>query len=68
MKEYKLDRTAFSMGSNKVSEPAVNYWKSKSPEERLCAAFYLNSVAFNFDISNPPRIDRTVFSMRKNNL
>ncbi len=24
--------------------------------------------SFNFDISNPPRIDRTVFSMRKNNL
>ncbi len=65
---YELDRSAFSMGSNKVSEPAINYWKTKTHEERLSAAFYLNSVAFNFDISNPPRLDRTVFSMRKNNL
>lgn len=65
---YKLDRNAFSMGSSKVSEPAIKYWKSKSPEERLSAAFYLNSVAFNFDLSNPPMLDRTVFSMRKHNL
>ena len=63
--EYKLDRTAFSMGSSKVSEPAINYWKTKTPEERLAAAFYLNSVAYNFALANPPRLERTVFSMRK---
>ena len=63
---YKLDRSAFSMGSMKVQEPAATYWKTKTPEERLRASFYLNSVAFNFDISNPPKLDRTVFSMRKN--
>ena len=32
--------------------------------ERLRVAMYLNSVAFNFDINNPPRMDRTVFSCR----
>ena len=66
--DFKLDRTAFSMGSNKVSEPAIKYWKTKTPEERLAASFYLNSVAYNFDLSSPPRLDKTVFSMRKNNL
>ena len=63
---YKLDRSAFSMSSNKVQEPAIVYWKNKSVLERLRASFYLNSVAFNFDISNPPKLDRTVFSMSKN--
>jgi hypothetical protein len=63
--DYKLDRNFFKMGSQKVSEPAIVYWKTKTPEERLAAAFYLNSVAFNFDLSNPPRLDRTFFSMRK---
>jgi hypothetical protein len=66
--QYKLDRTVFSMSSHEVKEPAVKYWKTKTPEERLSASFYLNSVAFNFDLSNPPRLDKAIFSMRKNNL
>lgn len=64
--EYKLDRSAFSMGSSNVQEPAIAYWKNKTHEERLRAAFYLNSVAYNFNLSNPPKLDRTFFSMRKN--
>lgn len=63
--DYKLDRTYFKMGSMSVHEPAINYWKTKTPEERLAAAFYLNSVAFNFPLNNPPPLDRTFFSMRK---
>lgn len=27
-----------------------------------------NSVAFQFDIENPPRLERTIFSMRKHRL
>jgi len=63
---YKLDRNAFSMGSNRMREPAIKYWKTKTPEERLSASFYLNSVAYDFDLSNPPALDRRVFSMGKN--
>ncbi|MEO8087985.1 MAG: hypothetical protein ABI763_14265 [Bacteroidota bacterium] len=66
MMKFKLDRTAFSMHSLEVNEPAINYWKDKTIDERLAATFYLNSVAYNFDLNNPPRLDRTVFSMRKN--
>ena len=65
MSAYKLNRTAFKMGSLGMQEPAVNYWKTKTAGERLAAAFYLNSVAYQFDLSNPPRLDRTAFSMRK---
>lgn len=32
---------------------------------RLRAAAYLNSVAYNYDFNNLPRMDRTAFSMRK---
>ncbi len=62
---YKLDRTAFSMHALEDNKPSIEYWKDKTLSERLAASFYLNSVAFNFDIENPPRMDRTVFSMRK---
>ena len=63
MKPYKLDRNAFK--AQTVQEAAHNYgyWKSQTREERLKAAFYLNSVAFNFDISNPPRLDKSYFQM-----
>lgn len=41
------------------------YWQTKSPTERLQAAFYLISVAYDFNINHPPKMDRTVFGMRK---
>jgi hypothetical protein len=53
------------MGLLNAQEPAIAYWKTKTPQERLAAAFYLNSIAFQFDLSNPPRLDRTAFAMRK---
>ena len=43
----------------------LNYWKKKSPIERLKAAYYLNAVAYQFDPANEPTIDRGCFSARK---
>lgn len=68
MKEpiYRFDRTAFWAGKiEEQGEREANHWQQKTVEERLAAAHYLNSVAFGFDPHNPPRIDRTKFSMRK---
>ncbi|WP_339795184.1 hypothetical protein [uncultured Imperialibacter sp.] len=63
---YKLDRTAFSAGSHKeLSDKNREHWKSQSMEERLRAAAYLNSVAWNYPLDTPPKMDRSVFSMRK---
>lgn len=64
-KDLKLDRTAFKKQSLTEADDNLAYWQSKTYEERLAAAFYLNSVAYNFDINNPPRMDKSVFSMRK---
>jgi len=63
---YKLDRTAFRAGTHQeLAEANKVYWQEKTIEERLQAAAYLNSVAWNYPLDNPPRMDRTVFSMRK---
>lgn len=63
-RKYKLDRTAFS--ARNASEP-VNYGNEHQKltwQERLKIHRYLNSVAFEYDINNPPRMDKTAFSMR----
>ncbi len=50
----------------KVAEQNQNaYWNDKSFTERLEAAYYLISVAFDFDPSTPPKVDRTKFHCRK---
>lgn len=61
MKPYRLDRTAFSAQTVEEASNKYGYWKNQSYTERLRASFYLNSVAYNFDINNPPRLDRTAF-------
>ena len=64
-KQYRLDRTQFKMQSFQEADMQYDYWKKQTIEERMRAAYYLISVAFDFDINNPPRLDRTKFSMRK---
>ncbi|GAB2605378.1 hypothetical protein [Spirosoma areae] len=62
---FRLDRLAFHMGTH---EEAENYYARSQPKtfaERLRAATYLNSIAFRYDIHNPPRLDRMAFSARK---
>lgn len=64
----KMDRGFQGAGKFEDNEERLKeFWSKTTVRERLQATFYLNSVAFNFDINNPPRMDRTVFSMRKNN-
>lgn len=68
MKEPRLDRTAFWAGKFEENETRImEYWQTKSVRERLIAAEYLNSIAFGYDLNNPPRMDKTAFSMRKSN-
>ena len=62
---FKLDRNIGRGHSHKEAADQSEYWKSKTIDERLAAVMYLNSVAYNFDMNNPPRLDRTVFYTRK---
>jgi len=52
------------MQTAKEADNNFSYWQTQSLEERLTAANYLNSVAYNFDINDPPKMDRTYFRMR----
>jgi hypothetical protein len=65
---FKLDRSAFYAGTHEETEKYYAKNQPKTAIERLMAANYLNSVAFQFDLNNPPKMDRTVFSMRKHEL
>lgn len=63
-----MDRDFHWVGKFEDNEERLKKYVGQTTlRERLEATFYLNSVAFNFDINNPFRMDRTVFSMRKNN-
>jgi hypothetical protein len=64
MSEYKLDRTAFRAHSVKEPEGYAAAYKNLSWKKWLEIAHYLNSVAFNFDPQNPPRMDRSRFSAK----
>lgn len=61
---YKFDRTAFKAQTFE-QEQKTKTFVTASMIVRLKVSFYLNSIAYNFDINNPPRMDKTVFSMRK---
>lgn len=64
---YKLDRNSFKIQTFQEAASYTNEYKHLSINERLRIAFYLNSVAFHFDINHPPKMDRTVFEKRKHN-
>ena len=64
MENYRLDKTSFHMYHTKEGRNNYNYWKSQSLQERLRAANYLNSVAYNFPVNDPPRLDKEYFKMR----
>lgn len=64
-KKFRLDRTKFKMQRFEEADIQYNYWHSKTVEERLQAAYYLISIAYQFELNNPPRLNTKAFSMRK---
>jgi hypothetical protein len=65
-KKYRLDKSAFRIQTFEEASNNKEYWLSQSPSERWRAAWYLICSAYNIDPENPPRLDRSEFSMRKN--
>ncbi len=65
MSSYRLDRTAFKMlTAEEATKSHAAYYKTLTWQERMRIANYLNSIAYNYSENEPPRIDKTVFSMR----
>jgi hypothetical protein len=65
---FTLNRTKGKGQSHDEAADQSAYWKSKTADERFAAVMYLNSIAYNFDVNNPPRMDKTVFSTRKHEI
>lgn len=62
--KYRMDKTAFKVQTFEEADNHYGDWEKKSYSERLDAAFYLISQAFGVKPST--KLDRTVFSKRKN--
>ncbi len=65
MSAYRLDRTSFKAHTAEAAPNAqAAYYKTLAWQERLRIANYLNSVAYGYPEDNPPKLDRTAFSVR----
>ena len=67
MQPFKLERSVFKAQTVEEAANHSEYYKILTWQERLRIAFYLNSVAFNYDINNPPKMDKTKFMTRSRN-
>lgn len=63
--KFRLDRTAFKAMTAAEADDHVTYWKDKSLKERLEAAWHLIHHAYG--TTPQTKLDRTVFSKRKQN-
>ena len=62
---YKLDRTAFKIQTFEEADLSISYGKHIPVAERLRRSFYLTAQNYQFDILNPPKLDRTHFEIKK---
>ena len=63
-----MDRSYAKMQTVEEADDQLNYWLSKSPKERLSAAWYLICSAYNIEYRNDHRLDRTLATTRKHKL
>ena len=64
-KKYRMDKTAFKIQTVEEADDAMCNYTNHSAKERLEIAFYLTSIAYKFDMDNPPRMDKTAFRIKK---
>jgi len=60
-----MDKTAFKLQTVEEADDAMRNYRNHSIKERLEIAYSLTSIAYQFDMDNPPRMDKTIFSMKK---
>jgi len=61
----KLDRTSSSSGNLFEQKPEAVHYKGMTEEELGKVFAYLNSVAFNYPIGFPRKMDKTAGSSRR---
>ncbi|MEY2793736.1 MAG: hypothetical protein RJA76_1728 [Bacteroidota bacterium] len=60
----KLDRTYSTSGNLYEQKEEVLHYLGMDMKEIGKAFAYLNSVSYNYALGNPPKMDKSVFSMR----
>ena len=60
-KKYRLDKTAFKAMTVQEADNYMRDYKQYNWKERLKISFYLTSLAYRFDVNDPPRMDKTLF-------
>ena len=63
--KYRMDKTAFKIQTFEEADDAMRNYTNHSVKERMEIAFYLTSIAYRFDMENPPRMDKTAFRIKK---
>ncbi len=64
-KKYRLDKTVFQAMSVEEADDYMRDYRNYSWKERLKVSFFLTSLAYGFDVNNPPKMDKTIFSTSK---
>lgn len=64
MSKFRLDRTAFRAHTVEEAANHHQYYKGKSWLQRLEITAYLNSIAYDYPLQSPPRLDRTKFKAK----
>ena len=64
MINFKLDRTAFKPQTLADAANHKIYYQNLTWQERLSITFYLNSIAYKFDVNNPPKMNRNFFAVK----
>ena len=68
MPDYHIDRSAFKAQTLEEAANHYIYYSKLTWQERLEIAAYLTSVAFNYHIDNPPKLDRSRFEAKSRKL
>ena len=63
--KYRLDKKASRLQTVKEANDAMPENTNDTPQQRLKLAWHLTCIAYNLYPDNPPRMDKTVFQMRK---
>ncbi len=62
---YKFDKTAFQAMTFEEADNYQRDYSNYTVKQWLEIALYLTSIAYDFDIDNPPKMDKTIFSKTK---
>lgn len=61
IKKYRLDKTIFQAMTVQEADDYMRDYRAYDWRERLKISYYLTSLAYGFDVDDPPKMDKTSF-------